>query len=393
MSKLIPIIVFLLAGFAAFTDRAAAAVVYRAGEGWSTEGEEGQTIEKTATAQFTKAQDFENQGQTKQALNAYRGLVRKFQFSNVAPKAQLKIGLLSEQLGDYDSAFKAYGKYLSKYPRGEDFDKAVEGQFNIAKRFLEGERKRLFGVKTFSSMARAQEMFESIIKNAPFSKFAPLAQFNIGLALEKQGKYPEAINAYQTVITRYPSDPIAADAQYQIGYVHLKESRQGTVDNATSNKSREAFEDFLARYPTSEKVPQAKDNLSTINSRQTKGVYDIGKFYDKQKNYKAAVIYYNEVIKQQPGSPDSEAAKKRIDELKNLVGEDALRAGPERAETGRKASERRKLQAQVDTAKRSDYLGPPVEVPAEVPAEKPKLRTSPEDVAPVPAVEPALPQQ
>jgi len=306
----------------------------------------------------------------------------------------MKIGELSEKLGDDDFAFNAYGKYLAKYPRGEDFDKAVEGQFNIGKRFLEGERKRVFGVKTLPSMARAQEMFESIIKNAPFSKFAPLSQFNIGQALEKQGKDSEAITAYQAVITRYPADPIAADAQYQIGYVYLKQTREGYVDSATSNKAREAFEDFLARYPGSEKTPQAKENLTALAGHQTKGVYDIGKFYDKQKNYKAAVIYYNEVIKQQPGSPDGEAAKKRIEELKNLVGEDALRPGPERAETGERAQTRRKLQAQVDTAKRSDYLGPPVNVPDEIPPPKPQLRTSPQqDIGPVPAVEPSLPQQ
>lgn len=370
-----------------------AAVVYRAGEGWTAENEEGDAVEKTAIAQLRKAETFESEGDAKRALSAYRGLVRKFPASSVAPKAQIKIGELSEKVGDYDFAFNAYGKYLSKYPRGEDFDKAVEGQFGIAKRFLEGERKRVFGMKTLPSMARAQEMFESIVKTAPFSRFAPLSQFNIGQALEKQGKTIEAIGAYQTVIVRYPSDPIAADAQYQIGYVHLKESRGGSADTAISNKAREAFEDFLARYPTSEKAQQAKENLSTLAGHQTRGSYDIARFYDKQKNYKAAVIYYNEVIKQQPGSSDSELAKKRIEELKNLVGEDALRAGPERTETGQRAQARRKLQAQVDTANRPDYLGPPVSVPEEVAPEKPKLRTSPQDIGPVPAVEPALPQQ
>lgn len=386
-----------LASASAFPPHARAAAVYRSGQGWSTESPNGEdAVESSAGAQMRKAEAFENEGETKRALAAYRGLARKFPNSGVAPKAQFKTGELEAKLGDYDAAFDAYGKYLSKYPKGQDFDRAVEAQFGIARRFLEGERKRLLGMKTFSSMARAQAMFESIVKNAPFSRFAAQAQFYAGQTLEKQDKDAEAIAAYQSVLSKYPSDPIAADAQYQIGYVHFKHARSGSYDKAEANKAREAFEDFVARYPNSEKVAQARENLDALSGREISGSLGVAKFYDKQKNYKAAVIYYNDVIKQHPGSPDAEAAKKRIAELKDKVGEDVLRAGPEKAETGARAQERRRLQAQVDTAARSDYAGPPVTPPVtpdQVAPPKPKLRTSPQDVGPVPAVEPALPQQ
>ena len=170
----------------------------------------------------------------------------------------MKIAILLEKSNDLSHAFDAYGTYLTKYPRGEDFDKSVEAQFKIAKIFLEGEKKRVLGVPTVSSMPRAQQMFEAIVKNAPFSKYAALSQFNIGQALEKQGNDAEAIAAYQTALSKYPSDPVAADAQYQIGYLYLKEMRQGSNDPKASARAREAFEDFLARYPASEKVPQAR---------------------------------------------------------------------------------------------------------------------------------------
>jgi outer membrane protein assembly factor BamD len=382
-----------LASCFAFATQAPAAVVYRPGEGWTEEAEDSGQIEGTAAAQLKKAEELEAAGDIRPAIGAYRGLVKKFPNSASAARAQYKTGELLEKEGDYDRAFNAFGDYLKKYPRGEEFDKAVESQFNIARLFLEGERKKLFGVKTLPSMGRAQEMFESIIKNAPFSKLAPLAQFNIGQALEKQGKDVEAVAAYQVVVSKFPNESVAADAQYQIGYVHLRQSR-AAYDRAAANRAREAFEDFLARYPNSEKAAQARDNLKALQGRETKGAYEIGKFYDKQKNYKAAVIYYNETIKQEAGSPQAELAKQRVDELKTLVGEDALRAGPEKVETGQRATVRRKLQAQVDTASRPDYLGPPVVVPDETAqSNKPKLRTTTEDIGPVPAVEPALPQQ
>lgn len=393
MRKLIPFLLLCLSFW--LLPRTEAALVYRPDEGWNYEspGEETPAA-KNAKEQMARAEAAESKGDIKGAIKAYHVFVKKFAYSGMAPKAQLKLAELLEKMGDYDRAFEAYGDYIKKYPRGEAFDKAVEAQFNLAKRFLDGERVRMYGVKTFPSMARTQKMFESIVENAAYSKYAPLSQYYVGQALEKQGKYPEAIAAYQTVQTKYPNDSIATDALYQIAYVYMKQSRaEGVYDPKVATKASEAFEDFIARYPNSEKVPQAKDNIKMLAGRETKGSFEIAKFYDKQKMYKAAVIYYNDVIKQQPGSPECEAAKARIEALKALVGEDALQAGPERTETGERAQKRRKMQAQVDTASRPDYLGPPVVVPDEVAPQKPKLRTSPANIGPVPAVEPPLPAQ
>ncbi len=374
-----------------------AAIIYRSSEGWSVEGDAGSKIEGSAAEQMKKGEDLEAAGDLDGALSAYRGLLKRYNLSALAPKAQRKIGIILEKTGNYDKAFTADETYLAKYPKGDDFEPVVESMFKIAKLFLDGQKKKLFGVPVAASMSRAQEMFEAIVKKAPFSRWAPIAQFNIGQALEKQGKYPESIAAYQAVVTRYPNDAMADDALYQIGYVRLKEFREGSNDRASAAKARESFEDFIARYPDSEKIPQARENMKTLETGNAQGTLDVAKFYDKTGNYKAAVIYYNDVIKAQPDSPESNFAKTRIAALKEKHGEDALRAGPERAETGARAESRRKLQAKVNTVSRPDYAGPPVAVapiPDEVaPSNRPRLRTSPQNIGPVPpSVEPPLPE-
>jgi outer membrane protein assembly factor BamD len=378
-------------------NRGAAAVDYTPGQGWTAEDASGQdATEATASAQLVKAEALEKAGDYRHAMIAYYSLTRKFPRSGAAADAQLKAGDMAAQAGDYDRAYTLYNEYLTKYPKGDGFDEALQGMYNVGQKFLAGARRRMLGVKTFPSMVRAQQIFENLVKTAPFSKWAPLAQFYAGQALEKQGHPDDAIAAYEEVISRYPTDPAAADAQYQIGYVYLVQSRTA-YDKTAADKAQEAFEDFLARYPTSEKAPQAQDNIKTLQSRENSNALEIAKYYDKKKNYKAAVIYYNEVIKEQPGSPDAKAAEERISELKAKVGDTALEPGPEKTETGASAQERRRMQAQVETASRADYLGPPVAQPTPAPEEtappKPALRTSPDDQAPVPPVEPPLPSQ
>ena len=377
-----------------------AAVIYRSSEGWSVEGDQSSKVESSAAEQMRKAEDFEKAGDEKAALKSYTVLTKQFGLSALAPKAQRKVGVLLEKNGEVDKAFGAYSSYLEKYPRGDDFDSVVDSMFKIAKMFLDGQKsKKLLGIPMGGSVERAQQMFAEILKRAPYSKWAAVSQFNIGQANERQGKHPEAIAAYQAVVSKYPGDAIADDAQYQIGYVLLMQHREGSNDRASAQRAREAFEDFVSRYPDSEKVAQARENMATLEGGSTRGSLDIAKFYEKSKNYKAAVIYYNDVIKRQPDSPESGLAKARIEELKQKYGEDTLRAGPEKAETGAKAATRRKMQARVDTVSRPDYVGPPVKVatvrepsaPQPAPFGRPKLRTSPDAIEPIAPVEPPLP--
>jgi outer membrane protein assembly factor BamD len=375
------------------------AIIYRSNEGWSVEGDPNNTVEISAVEQMKKAEAQEAAGKLGEAITSYKALVKSYPTSLLAPKAQHKIGVLLERTGDLDKGFNAYDTYLTKYPKGEDFDATVDSMFKIAKIFLEGQKKKILGVPVGSNIQRSQAMFETLVKRAAYSKWAPLAQFNVGQALEKQQKYPEAIAAYQQVYSRYPNDAIADDALYQIGYVRLRQYREGSYDRADANKARQSFEEFISRFPESEKVAQARENLKSLEGGQTKNALNIAKYYDKQKQYKAAVIYYNDVLQQQPGSADSEVAKARIAQLKELVGEESLKAGPEKAETGAKAAARRKLQARVDTVSRPDYVGPPVTLaqqpsaPVETAPGRPKLRTSSDAIGPVPAgaVEPPLP--
>src|SRR5205823_3676633 len=52
--------------------------------------------------------------------------------------------------------------------------------------------------------------------------------------------------------------------------------------------------------------------------------FKIAKFYDKEKAYRAAAFYYNEVIREQPRSSSSEQAARRLDQIRAKIGEAAL---------------------------------------------------------------------
>src|SRR5437667_11708499 len=111
--------------------------------------------------------------------------------------------------------------------------------------YLAGKKKRILGIPLGKSQDRAVTIFANVVRTAPYGKYTARAQFNIGLAREKQNLPEMAIEAYQAVINKFPNEPIAADAQYQNGYNWLMAARKGTKDAARTTKPKTAFQDFL----------------------------------------------------------------------------------------------------------------------------------------------------
>jgi outer membrane protein assembly factor BamD len=301
-----------------------ASVVFKPGEKAHYRAPGEDEMSGTAQQLFEKAQAAENHGNLGAAMKNYRTIVKKYPHDTLAAGSCYRLGQLQEQTHKYLLAAQSYAVLCEKYPKSEHFEESVEAMFRIGETYLTGTKLKILGVKVQSGMDDAAEIFTMIIRTAPYGKYTARAQFDLGRAREKQGRNEAAIAAYQSVVEKFPNDPIAVDAQYQIGYIWSKASSSGTYDPAAADHSKVAFEDFLARYPNSEKAVQAKQNLKQMEHKQTSTAYDIAKFYDKQKQYRAAAIYYNEVIRQQPGSTEGERAKKRISELTRKIGADKL---------------------------------------------------------------------
>src|SRR5213594_3871621 len=293
-------------------------------------------ISGNAAELFQIGQTAEKEGNIKRAIKAYKSLVKRHPKDALAPSALYRSSELQEQMHLYNAAADSFSQVVERYPSSPNFEPAIEAQFRIGEIYLNGKKLKVLGIPIASALDRAVTIFANVVRTAPHGKYTARAQFDIGLAREKQGANDAALQAYQAVVDKFPDEPIAVDAQYQIGYIWFTAARTGTKDIAAVSNARTAFQDFLFHYPNSEKAAQARANLELLERKQTSGSYEVAKFYDKQKYYRAAVIYYNEVIRQQPGSAESDRAKKRIDELRAKVGDAALQPAFSAADAGKK---------------------------------------------------------
>ena len=105
--------------------------------------------------------------------------------------------------------------------------------------------------------------FQAFIQAFPRTPNAANAQFNIGMSYFNQGKWAEARDAFQRVISEYPqADDRVADAYYKLGstFEQLKQ-----VDNA-----KRAYETLVQKYPSASggfPASQARQALDRLNKK------------------------------------------------------------------------------------------------------------------------------
>jgi outer membrane protein assembly factor BamD len=166
-------------------------------------------------------------------------------------------------------------------------------------------------------MDKTAEMFEHIVRYGPYSELGPPSQMNIGAAREKQKDYPSAVKAYERAADRYSDQTkIAADAQYKEALAYYKQAKKADYDQSIASQAIATFTDFMALYPDDPRVADAHRIITSLKAVEALGNFRIAEYYEKQKKWDGALVYYNEVLLSDPGSPLANQARQRIDQLK-----------------------------------------------------------------------------
>jgi outer membrane protein assembly factor BamD len=297
---------------------APAPLIWRKGEGWAFE-KEGGPIANSPKEQLEIGRKYQEAKKYDEAITAYRRVITRWPTSFASQDARLG---LAECLVEIDYLYKGFREYqnlIEKHPGSPHFETVLERQYEIGVRFLTGAKHRIWRFRVFNGLDKSVEVFEKVVKNGPYSKVGPKAQFGIGQAYERQKDNISAVRAYEKVLERYPKLPIAEEAQFQIGAAYQAEAQRAEYDQNNANQAIAAFTEFLVRYPQSARVEDAQNRRAGLKQEQSKGLFQIAEFYEKRQNPKAASIYYNEVIEQNPRSDWANQAQKKLTELAALT--------------------------------------------------------------------------
>ena len=76
--------------------------------------------------------------------------------------------------------------------------------------------------------------------------------------------------------------------------------------------AKQKFEEFVREHPDAVLSKDAEQNISQLKEKEAASSYNIAVFYEKQKAYKAAKIYYENVVENYSDSPWAVKALERL---------------------------------------------------------------------------------
>jgi outer membrane protein assembly factor BamD len=274
-------------------------------------------VKPTPEDQLEYAQSFKDQGNCKKAMMEFKKLIKAYPRAKEAPEAEFFTGQCLEDMNKPYEAYQAYQLVIDKYPFSERAAQIVSLEYSIANQLLENKGRSKWAETVVGSDDRVIEILRTIIKDAPYGKYAAISQYKIGLYLKEKGLYQEARDEFEKTMNDYPNSDWAQASKFQIAMADTSRASDAQHEQKVTSVAMEEFGEFVKTHPDSQLTPEAKEQMARLKEKEAENNFVIAKFYQKQKNSKAARIYYKEVAQ---NYADTSWAPKALAQLK-IIGE------------------------------------------------------------------------
>jgi len=268
----------------------------------------------TPKEQFEFAKSFYDIKKYEEAKSELKKLLKAYPKAFEASESQYYLGLIEEEQENFYEAFLAYQKVIDKYPFSERIQEINEREYKIGEKFMGGFKRKALGV-TLPVENPSIEIFTKVVENSTYGPLAPQAQYKLGLVLKGLMRYYEAEDAFNKVISNYPTSEWADAARFQVASCRAALSRGFDYDQGAAEEAKLKFEDFVRDHPDAVLSRDAEKNIEQLQEKEAESGYNIGKFYEKQGAFDAAKIYYNDIVRSHPNSPWAAKAGERLDIL------------------------------------------------------------------------------
>ncbi len=315
-----------------------AELVWDATSGWRVEGgvfagQLDSPESRNAKTIMDAARRAEDAGNESKALKGYKRVAKKYKSSVYAAEALHRSGRIYEARRQYNRAFTQLQTLISEHPAYPKFLEVLRAQYRIAEKLANGARPRYFGlIPGFKQRSKGLEFYETVVQNAPYSEYAPIALMNAAAAYTDTGDRDAAIDALDRMINNYPDNFLTPDAYLKLADTQASITQGPAYDQASTQLALTYFQDYLILYPGEADAAVASTGFTDARTMLAESKMTIGDFYFKKRsNYKAAKVFYNEAITIHPDSTTASRARELLARIERIE------SGAEPAADGRPA--------------------------------------------------------
>jgi outer membrane protein assembly factor BamD len=143
---------------------------------------------------------------------------------------------------------------------------------------------------------QAVKKFNEIDEDYPYSTWATHSEVLAGYSQYKSQDYTGAINSLSRYIALHPTDQEAAYAYYLKALCYYEQIDDVARDQSATFEAIQTLNDVITRYPDSAYARDARIKLRLATNRLAGHEMVIGRYYEKQHLYAAAIGRFQNVV-------------------------------------------------------------------------------------------------
>ena len=254
----------------------------------------------------------------------YRGAAKAYRAAELyADSPYIKYDALTKAADAFAKAgqkykqFKCYENLIAGFPDRINFTEIVDAEYKIGNAFQEGYRDTpLYWLPWIKDSNKAPEIYEKILKQAPFAKFAPALKLKLGRIYLEEEKNEKALRTFRQIIKQHPKTKEEKYARFELANALVQlSSKAGDGDGAYAREAEAVLNETLKVYPKDPETLWIKQSINETDNVRSERLYNLAEFYESRDNPEAAKRYFNDLISRFPDSP---FAKKSEEHLKKL---------------------------------------------------------------------------
>lgn len=239
-----------------------------------------------------------------------------------SPFAQDTAFLIGEAYFHLDQPMIAndyFTAYLNSTSSPRRFEDAIAYKFNIAERFMQGEKKPLFNShkapKLLSAKEDAIQIYDEVIATLPHSEYAAKSLLGKAKIQAELEDYKPSLETLDLLIRRFPKHDLAAEAFLEKIHVYLMQCQGQSLDPDLLDLAEVTLRKFKVVFPREPRIAEAENHFSKMKEAFAQNLLDTGKFFEKTKKLPAAKIYYNKVVLKYPSTSAALIAQEKLENL------------------------------------------------------------------------------
>jgi outer membrane protein assembly factor BamD (BamD/ComL family) len=266
------------------------------------------------------------------AAKKYEAAADRLPDSSLEESALFMAGEAHFFADEYSKAEDTYEMIVKKYTNSRWLNIIVTRQYAIGVYWLQYDRANPHWMLTpnftdskrpsFDTFGYAIRCFDNVRINDPRGKFADEAVWTTANAYFIKGHWDDADYYYKLIRTDYPKSPHQKDAHLLAIQVKFRRYQGPTYDDRPLKDAETLIDQTIAQFGS--ELGDERQRLLTAKAEVHREMalrsWTLAQFYEKGQYYRAARIYYADLIKQYPQTELAQSARERMTAIKDLPG-------------------------------------------------------------------------